>query len=61
MTQGTAGLDPLSDLFTLDAFTSRLAPARLVASLFGPEPHRLHRALRDVLGHVSEGHHGHGG
>jgi formamidopyrimidine-DNA glycosylase len=93
MTHGTSGLDPLSDHFTLDAFTSRVlqhgdmttrafltdhgnftrvtgpladqvlqhaqvAPDRLVASLSDPEQHRLHRALRDVLGHVLEGHHG---
>jgi formamidopyrimidine-DNA glycosylase len=95
MTQGTAGLDPLSDHFTLEAFTHRVnerpdvgaraflldrdvltrltagladqvlaraqvADERPVGTLSGPELHRLHRAIRDVLGHELEGHHGYG-
>lgn len=93
MTQGMAGIDPLSDHFTLDAFESlahrhgekpvraflldhdvltrlspdladqillraQIAPARPVATLSAPETHRLHRAIRDVMGQKLEGHHG---
>lgn len=93
MTIGAAGIDPLSDHLTLDAFASlaarhaslgagaflldhdvftRVTPRlaeqilaqgqigaeRPVGSLSQPELHRFHRAVRDVMGRVLEGHHG---
>jgi formamidopyrimidine-DNA glycosylase len=93
VTQGTAGIDPLSELFTVDAFealiarhrdrtlrdvlldhevlatvsplhvdailhASQLEGDRVIGTMSEPEQHRLYREIRDVLGHLVEGHHG---
>ncbi len=54
-------------LTTLDeAFAERILElaqvdaARQVGELSEPELHRLHRVIRDVLGHELEGYHGYG-
>jgi formamidopyrimidine-DNA glycosylase len=38
--------------------SAQLAPEATVGQLSDPELHRLHRVIRDVLGHLLEGHHG---
>jgi formamidopyrimidine-DNA glycosylase len=39
---------------------AQIAPERSAGSLSDAELHRLHRAVRDVLGRALEGHHGYG-
>lgn len=66
-----ADLEARAFLLDHDVFTSidrvradhiltlaQLDPDRKVGTLSDPELHRLHRVIRDVLGHELEGHHG---
>jgi formamidopyrimidine-DNA glycosylase len=39
---------------------AQLDPVAPIGQLSDPELHRLHREIRDVLGHELEGHHGYG-